>query len=313
MIEGGGSLLVVVTGPGLIRRSTPQHRINTAIGWWGAFTGVATFAGLTASALILQAAPWRLLWWVMTALTLMPVPLILARVPRDQTRGAAGAATAARRVGVTVRSPKPWIAGLIFACYTIQWMTVVGFLPTIYTGSGLTGCWPGMLSAVVGGVSVIGSIGAAPLLQRGIPARALLIGGFAAMAVTSLLTFAIHWASLPAGLIVEVACVSAFSLLGGAIPATLFRIAVDLAPPAGSAPAVIGLMQQIFNTGSVVGPALAAWLATCTGGWQSTWWMTCTFAALGSLLSLYLAGSRRGQVNTSGATACHTEEISKIC
>jgi hypothetical protein len=73
MIEGSGSVLVVVTGPGLIRRGTPQHRINTAIGWWGAFTGVATFAGLTASALISQAAPWRLLWWVMTALTMAPV------------------------------------------------------------------------------------------------------------------------------------------------------------------------------------------------------------------------------------------------
>jgi len=322
MIEGSGSLLVVVTGPGLIRRSTPQHRINTAIGWWGAFTGIATFAGLTASALILQAAPWRLLWWVMTALTMAPVPLVLACVPRDQPRSAAGAVTAARRVGVTVRSLKPWVAGLIFACYTIQWMTVVGFLPTMYSGSGLTGIWPGMLSAVVGAIGAIGAVGAigtAPLLQRGVPARALLIGGFAAMAATSLLTFAIHWASLPAGLIFEVACVSAFSLLGGAIPATLFRIAVDLAPPAGSAPATIGLMQQIFNAGSVTGPAIAAWLATRTGGWQSTWWMTCTFAALGSLLSLYPGGSRlgvafgtRGQVITGGATAGHAEEMSKI-
>jgi predicted MFS family arabinose efflux permease len=321
MIEGSGTLLVVVTGPGLIRRSTPQHKINTAIGWWGAYTGVATFAGLTASALILQAAPWRLLWWVMTALTMAPVPLVLAWVPRDQPRGTAGAVTAARRVGVTVRSLKPWVAGLIFACYTIQWMTVVGFLPTIYAGRGLTGIWPGLLSAVVGGVSAVGSIATAPLLQRGIPARALLIGGFAAMAATSLLTFAIHWAPLPAGLIFQVACVSAFSLLGGTIPATLFRIAVDLAPPAGSAPAVIGLMQQIFNAGSVTGPAIAAWLATRTGGWQSTWWMTCTFAALGSLLSLYLGGSRLGvafgtrrpgQVITSGATASHAQELPKI-
>jgi len=178
-------------------------------------------------------------------------------------------------------------------------MTVVGFLPTIYAGSGLTGIWPGLLSAVVGGVSAIGSIGIAPLLQRGIPARALLTGGFAAMAATSLLTFAIDWASLPAGLIFQVACVSAFSLLGGTIPATLFRIAVDLAPPAGSAPAVIGLMQQIFNAGSVAGPALAAWLVTRTGGWQSTWWMTCTIRQpaprepLRSSADPVITGSRR--------------------
>jgi hypothetical protein len=161
---------------------------------------------------------------------------------------------------------KPWVAGLAFASYTIQWMTVVGFLPTIYSGGGLTGIWPGVLSAVVGGVSAAGWIGTAPLLRRGVPVGALLIGGFAAMAATSLLTFAIHWAALPAGIICEVMCVSAFSLLGGVIPATLFRIAVDLAPPAGSAPATIGLMQQIFNAGSVADPAIAAWLVTRTGG-----------------------------------------------
>jgi hypothetical protein len=164
----------------------------------------------------LQVAPWRLLWWVMTALTMAPVPLVLAYVQRDEPRGAAGAVTAARRVSVTVRSLKVWVAGLAFACYTIQWMTVVGFLPTIYSVSRLTGIWPGVLSA---GIGALGSIGTAPLLQRGIPARALLIGGFAAMAATSLLTFAIHSASVPAGLIFEVACVGAFSLLGETIPA----------------------------------------------------------------------------------------------
>jgi MFS family permease len=150
------------------------------------------------------------------------------------------------------------------------------------------------LTAVVGGVSAAGSIGTAPLLQRGVSARALLIAAFATMALTSLLTFAVDWASLPGGTVLRVACVAAFSLFGAAIPATLFRIAVDLAPLAGSTPATIGLMQQLFNAGSVVGPAIAAWLVTRTGGWQSTWWMTCTFSGLGGLLSLYLSERRLG-------------------
>lgn len=111
------------------------------------------------------------------------------------------------------------------------------------------------------------------------------------MAVTSLLAFAVHWAVLPGGDILQVTCVAAFSFSGAAIPATLFRIAVDLAPPAGSPPATIGLIQQLFNAGSA---AIAAWLVTRTGGWQSTWWMTCTFAALGGLLSLYLTERRLG-------------------
>jgi len=230
----------------------------------------------------------------MTAVTVAPLPLAATILAPDQPRRASRAAAAARRVGATVRSPRPWLAGLAFACYTIQWMTVVGFLPTIYQQNGLRGIWPGVLTALVGGVSAFGSIGAAPLLQRGVPVRALLIPAFAAMAVTSVLTFAIDWSSLPGGLIGQVLCVAAFSFCGAAIPATLLRIAVDLAPPAGSTAAAIGLMQQLFNAGSVVGPALVAWLVTRTGGWQSTWWMNCAFAGLGGLLSLYLSERRLG-------------------
>lgn len=293
-IDGAGSILIVVTGPGLIRRHTPRARLNTAIGYWGAFTGIATFAGLAGSALLLQVAPWRLLWWVMTALTVAPLPLVAASLPPEAARGASGAAAAARRIGATVRSPLPWIAGLAFACYTIQWMTVVGFLPTICAQNGLGGIWPGVLTALVGAVGAAGSIGTAPLLQRGVPVRVLLISSFAAMAATAVLAFAVNWASMPAGAILQVGCVAAFSLCGAAIPATLFRIAVDLAPPAGSTPATNGLMQQTLNVGCVAGPALAGWLVTLTGSWQSTWWMSCTFAALGGLLSWHLSERRLG-------------------
>jgi predicted MFS family arabinose efflux permease len=265
-IEGAGSILIVVTGPGLIRRHSPQPRINTAIGYWGASTGIATFAGLIGSAAIAQVAPWRLLWWLMTAITVAPLPLVAAILPADQRRGASSAAAAARRIGATVRSLKPWIAGLAFACFTIEWMTVVGFLPAICQHNGLHGVWPGVLTAVVGGLGAAGSVGAASVLERGVPVRALLIPAFAAMAVTSLLAFAVNWAVLPRGDILQVVCVAAFSFSGAAIPATLFRIAVDLAPPAGSPPAAIGLIQQLFNAGSVAGPAIAAWLVTRTGG-----------------------------------------------
>jgi predicted MFS family arabinose efflux permease len=293
-IEGAGAILIVVTGPGLIRRHTPAPRLNTAIGCWGASTGIATFAGLIGSAAIAQVAPWRLLWWLITAITVAPLPLVAATLPADQRRGAASAVAAARRIGATVRSLKPWIAGLAFGCFTIEWMTVVGFLPTICQHNGLHGIWPGVLTAVVGGLSAVGSVGAAAVLERGVPVRALLIGAFAAMAVTSLLAFAVNWAVLPGGDIGQVICVAAFSFSGAAIPATLFRIAVDLAPPAGSPPAAIGLMQQLFNAGSFAGPAIAAWLVSRTGGWQSTWWMTCTFAGLGGLLSLYMNERRLG-------------------
>jgi CP family cyanate transporter-like MFS transporter len=114
------------------------------------------------------------------------------------------------------------------------------------------------------------------------------------MGTTSLLTFGVDWTGVPGGTALQFACVAAFSLIGAVVPSTLTRLAVDLAPPGGSAPAAMGLMQQIFNVGNFTGPALVAWLATATGGWNSTWLMTCGFATLGILLSLYLSRRRLG-------------------
>ncbi|MFD9190502.1 CynX/NimT family MFS transporter [Streptomyces phaeochromogenes] len=333
-VEGAGFILVVVTGPGLIRRSTPPGRLTTAMGFWGAYQGISTFAGLITGAFVLQVVPWRVWWWAMALLVLVPLPWVLARVPRDELAyvphdvpgrvprddlayvahdvpgrvphdipvgvprdvpaarvprenagGGRGAASALARIGRTVRAPAPWAAGLVFACYTLPWMAVVGFLPTIYRDGGMAGVWPGVLSAVVGAANAVGSITTAALMKRGLPARALLVPAFALMATTSLPAFAVDWQTVPAGTTWQFLCVVAFSLTGGAIPATLLRMIGELTPTGGSAPATMGLIQQLFNTGSFVGPALAAWLATRTGGWHSIWWMTCACAAVGIALS----------------------------
>ncbi|WP_374222947.1 hypothetical protein [Streptomyces sp. MBT65] len=72
----------------------------------------------------------------------------------------------------------------------------------------------------------------------------------------------------------------------------------ELTPAGGSAPATMGLIQQLFNAGSLVGPTLAAWLATRTGDWHSTWWITCACAAVGITLGLRL-GDRPGSATTT--------------
>ncbi|EMR00510.1 putative cyanate transporter [Paeniglutamicibacter gangotriensis Lz1y] len=297
-IEGIGFIVATVVGPGLIRRHAPFRRVNMAVGCWSAYQGTATFIGLIASAYFLQIGTWQLWWWVMAAVTLVPIPLVLRMVPQDQPAGAGGAKAAAGRIGITARSPKVWIAGLVFGCYTVQWMAVVGFLPTVYGESGLSGTHAGILSAIVGGLNGVGAIITGILLQRGAPARVLLFLSFILMGGASLLTFAVDWSSIPGGLVWQVACVGFFSFSGAMIPATMTRMAVDLAPEGGSAPAAMGLMQQIYNIGNFTGPMIVAWLAMTTGGWSSTWWMTCAFAALGIILSVVLVG-RRGSMHFS--------------
>ncbi|MFJ2158845.1 CynX/NimT family MFS transporter [Streptomyces sp. NPDC087856] len=287
-VEGAGFILVAVTGPGLIRRTAPPGRLTTAMGFWGAYQGISTFAGLVFGALVLQVVSWRVWWWGMAVLALAPLPWVLARVPRDAAGGVRGAADGLARIGRTVRASAPWTAGLVFACYTLPWMAVVGFLPTIYRDGGMTGSWPGVLSAVVGAANAVGSIGTAALIRRGLPTRVLIVPAFVVMAVTSVLAFAVDWNGLPAGSAGQFVCVTVFSLTGGAIPATLLRMIGELTPQGGSAPATMGLIQQLFNAGSFLGPTVAAWLATRTGDWHSTWWLTCACTAAGIALSLRL-------------------------
>ena len=174
--------------------------------------------------------------------------------------------------------------GIVFACYTAQWMALLGFLPSIYQSSGLTGVWPGLLSAAVGGANAIGAAVAGPLLQRGTTERKIVFLTFLAMAATSWATFAVRWEGLAGGFALQLLLIVIFSAVGGLIPAALTRYSVTIAPPGGSVPAVLGLTQQIFNVGNFAGPMVVAALAAATGGWHAIWWMTCGLSILGLAL-----------------------------
>lgn len=293
-LEGVGFLLAVVVAPALIRKVVPQRRLNVALASWGAFQGMATLMGLAAGALFLQAAGWREWWLVMALLTLLPVSLVLRHVPRDVPPADAGLRHALRRIGRTVAAPQPWIIGVAFACYTAQWMAVLGFLPSIYRSAGLEGPLPGILSAVVGGVNAVGALSAGPLIQRGLSERKIIFWTFLAMSAASVATFAADWEHIGNGIVFQFILIAVFSAVGGLIPAAVTRYSVHVAPADGSVTAVLGLTQQIFNVGNFLGPMLFALLATTTGGWETTWWLTCGLSLLGMGLLALLAPVRGG-------------------
>lgn len=298
-LEGVGFLLAVVVAPALIRKVAPPQRLNIALASWATFQGAATLIGLSAGALFLQVAGWREWWLVMAFLTLLPVPLLLRSVPKDQAPAETGLRPALLRVGRTVATRPPWIIGMVFACYTAQWMAVLGFLPSIYRSAGLDGPWPGILSAVVGGVNAIGALSAGPLIQRGLSERKIIFWTFASMSAASVATFAVDWGRFGNGLIVQVVLIALFSAVGGLIPAAVTSYSVRIAPSDGSVTAVLGLTQQIFNVGNFLGPMMFALLATSTGGWGTTWWLTCGLSAVGMVLLAFL-GRARG-VNPAAA------------
>ncbi|MGW9551765.1 MFS transporter [Citricoccus zhacaiensis] len=292
-LEGVGFLMATVVAPPLIRLITPPARTNIAMGWWGSFQGLATFVAVLASTLLLTSVSWQVWWVVMAVVTAATIPLIVVFVPPPPSDRDSNVRLAARRVGTTVKTLTPWMAGIVFACYTLQWGSVIGFLPTIFDEAGVGGLWPGIFTAIVGGVNGVGNIITGRLHQRGIPMRRLVLIGLGTMGVASIITFAPDWSGVPGGLVVQILAVTLFSWVGALVPASLNRIAVDIAPPNGSGAAAMGLMVQIYNGANFVGPIILATIATAAGSWHFSWVMTVSATLLGILLAWRFLSARR--------------------
>jgi predicted MFS family arabinose efflux permease len=285
--EGFGFLLVVLPAPGLVRSLVEPERASTMMGLWGAYMPLATAMALLLGPLVIAAIGWRGWWWALAALSAAMALWLRHAVPQD-ARAAAAASSSPwlLRLRRTLSARGPWLVALSFAMYSGQWLAVIGFLPSIYVQSGIVGATAGVMTAVVAAVNMIGNIASGRLLQHGVAPSRLLRIGFATMAVSALATFAGSGdAGLPPAL--RYGAVLLFSSIGGLIPATLFALAVRLAPGEDTLATTVGWVQQWSAFGQFAGPPLVAAVASRTGDWQWTWVAT----GACSLAGLLLAGS----------------------
>lgn len=278
-LEGLGFLLVVLPAPSLIRALVSARRMHIMLGMWGTYMPLGAALALLCGPAVLGAAGWQGWWLTLGVLTLLMAVWLRAAVPPDRMRAAVVAAGWSRRLGQTLRAPGPWLVALCFAAYSSQWLAVVGFLPTIYAQAGVAAGASAVLTALVAGVNMLGNIASGWLLARAVAARWLLQTGFVAMALGAFVAFGLPAAG-PAG---RFAAVLLFSMAGGMIPGTLFSLAVRMAPGEDTVSTTVGWMQQWSALGQLAGPPLVAWVASATGGWASTWWVTvgCALAGMG--------------------------------
>jgi len=299
-LEGCGFLLVVMPAPGLIRRLTPAARMPSLMGLWGAYMSTGTALALGCGPMLIALAGWRNWWLVLAFLTsVMWLWVWLAVTPdakrspgqsSGDTRGSTGS-TRSRgwlpRVRRTLGARGPWLVAACFALYSGQWLAVIGFLPSIVGHAGMVGAGVAPMLALVALVNVIGNVAAGRLLQRGVPARVLLTGGFCAMALGAFVAFLNIGVGAAAddALALRYLGVLLFSMVGGVIPATLFSLAVMLAPDEGSVSTTVGWMQQLSALGQFAGPPMVAWVAARAGGWHWTWVITAGCCVLGVLVA----------------------------
>lgn len=293
-LEGAGFLLAVMPGPGLIRALAPPAAEKAAMGMWGAYMPVGVALALLCGPPFIAASGWHGWWWGLSAVSACAAVGVWLMVPPDQRHKAAGAGAPAwqSRLSQTLSAPGPGLLGLAFAVYSAQWMAVIGFLPAIYAEAGIAATWTGVLSSLAAAANIVGNLAGGRLLQAGVAPGRLLRSGYAVMLLASFAAFA-QWGhgadawSLPAPL--RYACVCLFSLGGGMVPATLFMLAVRLAPSATTVSTTVGFMQQASSLGQFFAPPAVAWLAMRAGGWQWTWVATLGCSLLGMLASSHLS------------------------
>lgn len=295
VLEGLGFLLVVLPAPGLVRQLVAPGRVSLMLGVWGAYMPFATALALLTGPLFIGLLGWRGWWWSLGGLSLAMAVVLARAVPAGATArpalpGAPAPAAAAtpgslaRRLQLTLAAPGPWLVAVTFAMYSGQWLAVIGFLPAVYAQAGVAGGATAVLTALAAAANIAGNVGSGRLLQRGVPAPRLLAAGFATMALAAVAAFAGGaGGGLPGWL--KYGAVLCFSGVGGLIPATLFSLALRLAPGPATLSTTVGWVQQWSALGQFAGPPAVAWVASQVGGWQWTGLVTGACSALGLLLT----------------------------
>ncbi|MGO3858719.1 MAG: MFS transporter [Neisseriaceae bacterium] len=282
IIEGFALLLVTMAAPSLMRQLAPTGRQSFLMALWSSYIPLASMVALLGGSVWLQYWGWSSLWLLCGGLSLLMAILLWHRLdPLLLGVGTEPQPWAHTRQAIrqTLGAKAPWLLSLTFALYSSQWVAIISFLPLIYHQAGVSGALMGTLTALTAGANLSGNLMAGRLLQQQVAPLRLLRLAFVTMLLMAFVGFGLNL-----GPWVQFAAICVFSAVGGLVPATLFNLAVRVAPTMGALPMVIGLQQQWISLGQFVGPLLAA-IVVNAYGWGSLWYLTGLWAVLGLLSS----------------------------
>jgi cyanate permease len=261
-LEGMAFVLVVVAVPSLLVASASENDRRYVPALWGIYMPSGMAISLATAQPVLQAHGWRALWQV-DALVLLLLALLLMLAPAPSLVMRGRALPTLRELLRSVCHPGPVLLGVIFGCYTVQYMAVMGFLPTILQAQGTTAQAAGLLSALAVMTNAAGNLIVPALIARGAAPRRLMAVACLVMIVAAV---GIYLAALPAT--VRYLFVMTLSGVGGLIPASLFALVPKLAQDRQSTATTMGFVVQFSHVGQLAGPPAVAAVAAAAGGFQ---------------------------------------------
>jgi cyanate permease len=261
-LEGMAFVMVVVAVPSLLLASASENDRRYIPALWGIYMPTGMAVSLATAQPVLQTYGWRVLWQGdALVLLLLAILLMLAPAPVLVMRGRA--LPTLRQLLRSVCHPGPVLLGVIFACYTVQYMAVMGFLPTILQAQGTTAQAAGLLSALAVMANAAGNLIVPALIARGAAPRRLIAVACLVMIVAAV---GIYLPSSPA--LVRYLFVMTLSGIGGLIPASLFALVPKVAQDRHSSATTMGFVVQFSHVGQLAGPPAVAAVAAAAGGFQ---------------------------------------------
>jgi MFS family permease len=289
ILEGLGFIVIAAAGPALIARVTHPMDLRLALAVWSCWmpTGAALMMLLTP--VVTSLWGWRGLWQVNAGLLAL-YALCMGRTtsdpgPAETAQGKPNLTRVWGDMRETLSSAGPLLLAFIFATYTLQWLAVMGFLPTMLIEDyGLASGSASLLTALMVAVNIPGNLAGGWLLQRGAKRWKLMALGSLVMGVSSL---GIYSSAIPFALRFGACLV--FSCIGGILPASALSSAPLHAPAPHMVGTTNGLIMQGSQLGQTVGPPALALIVSGPIGWQAAPRLLVLTAVAGIGLSLALA------------------------
>lgn len=285
-LESFGFVGVVVAAPKLIAASTRARDRNFAFGVWAAYMPFGMAAALFAAPAVLAAADWRAMWLASAGLgvLLIAATLWLTGPARWRAPPEPPPQPVLRNLALVVRRPGSWLLALCFALYSVQFFSVLSWLPTFLIATqGRSQAEAALMGAAAVAVNIVGALACGWLLGRGVARAPLVILTYLVMMVCAAGVFG-PWAPAEAKLPLAML----FSMMGGVIPAALLAAAPDHAPRPDLVGTVSGVIVQGANTGSLLGPPVMAVTVAAFGGWQDSWVLNVACGTAGCLAAAAL-------------------------
>ena len=287
LIEGTGFLAVVVSTPTLIFQVVRKKDVKIALSMWTCYLP----AGVTLVMLIIpfmsKFSDWRSVWQINSFLLIVFLILLInstSDITPFQRKNKLSIKNLITDIIKTSTSAGPLLLALIFTTYALQWLAVMGFLPTLLIERfGFSKSTASILTAVMVGMNIIGNLAGGLFLKIGIKRWALIafasfVMGCCSFAIYSGTTFCINYAG----------CLL-FSLIGGLVPASVIGGAPVYAPSDKLISTTTGMLIQGGQSGQVFGPTILAWIVSTTGTWNSGFFFLGSVAGLGVIFSFGLA------------------------